>query len=198
MATQTNAPKTPSKNIEEFLQRHPQVRTGAAAKADLDHLHEHGDTFCVINKLFDNALLHKDYDPDSLKLIFAFAYINDEQAMANYAEDAEADKIQINYTIDPSKNPATWPSPGKQPSFIDIPKVDVIFININANSDFRLLRTSTNENIDHAVLQVTHIARGLYSCTVAIFANKLRDELLWKNRFPWDHEGDPQDEVTLK
>ncbi|KAH7177283.1 hypothetical protein DER46DRAFT_588190 [Fusarium sp. MPI-SDFR-AT-0072] len=120
-----------------------------------------------------------------------------------------SDKIQINYTIDPSKNPATWPSPGKQPSFIDIPKVDVIFININANSDFRLLRTSTNENIGHAVLQVTkHISRGLYklvsmnvgeySCTIAIFANKLRDELLWKNRFPWDHEGDPQDEVTLK
>lgn len=89
MATQTNAPKTPSKNIEEFLQRHPQVRTGAAAKADLDHLHEHGDTFCVINKLFDNALLHKDYDPDSLKLILAFAYVNDEQAMANHADDAE-------------------------------------------------------------------------------------------------------------
>ncbi|KAH7250320.1 uncharacterized protein BKA55DRAFT_690552 [Fusarium redolens] len=91
MATQTKIAKTPSKNIEEFLQRHPQVRTGAAAKAELDHLHEHGDTFCVINKLYDNAILHKDYDPDSLKLIFAFAYVNDEQAMANYIEDAGED-----------------------------------------------------------------------------------------------------------
>jgi hypothetical protein len=57
------------------------------------------------------------------------------------------------------------------------------------------------EDIHHAVLQVTkHIARGLYklvsmnvseySCTVVISANKSRDELLWKNGFPWDREGD--------
>ncbi|KAH7225107.1 hypothetical protein BKA60DRAFT_254844 [Fusarium oxysporum] len=91
MATKANVPKAPSKTIEEFLHRHPQVRTGTAAKAELDHLHEHGDTFCVINKLYDNAILHKDYDPDSLKLIFAFAYVNDEQVMANYAEDAGED-----------------------------------------------------------------------------------------------------------
>ncbi|KAG9500792.1 hypothetical protein J7337_006472 [Fusarium musae] len=91
MASQDNVPKTPSKNIEEFLQRYPQVRTGTAAKAELDNLHEHGDTFCVINKLYDNAILHKDYDPDSLKLVFAFAYVNDEQAMANYTEDVGED-----------------------------------------------------------------------------------------------------------
>ncbi|KAM5388291.1 hypothetical protein ACJA88_000155 [Fusarium oxysporum] len=202
MATKANVPKAPSKTIEEFLHRHPQVRTGTAAKAELDHLHEHGDTFCVINKLYDNAILHKDYDPDSLKLIFAFAYVNDEQAMANYAEDAGeddsvlcdcevgreegpdhhlhefvratepdcevhkgeepdpgfsliicphrslahraskiSDKIQGNYTAGPSKNSATWPSPDKKPSFIDIPKVDVI----NADSGIRLFhaRTST-------------------------------------------------------
>ncbi|ENH71724.1 hypothetical protein FOC1_g10003969 [Fusarium oxysporum f. sp. cubense race 1] len=95
-----------------------------------------------------------------------------------------SDKIQVNYTIGPSKNSATWPSPDKKPSFIDIPKVDVI----NADSGI------------HAVLQVTkHIARGLYklvsmnvsvySCTFVISANKSRDELLWKNRFPWDREG---------
>ncbi|KAF5990267.1 hypothetical protein FBULB1_94 [Fusarium bulbicola] len=91
MASQENVSKTPSTNIEEFLQRHPQVRTGTAAKAELDNIHEHGDTFCVINKLYDNAILHKDYDGDSLKLIFAFAYVNDEQAMANYIEDAGED-----------------------------------------------------------------------------------------------------------
>ncbi|RKK76213.1 hypothetical protein BFJ69_g7099 [Fusarium oxysporum] len=126
MATKANVPKAPSKTIEEFLHRHPQVRTGTAAKAELDHLHEHGDTFCVINKLYDNAILHKDYDPDSLKLIFAFAYVNDEQAMANYAEDAGEDDSVF---------------PDKKPSFIDIPKVDVI----NADSGIRLFhaRTST-------------------------------------------------------
>ncbi|WKT40445.1 hypothetical protein QSH57_005251 [Fusarium oxysporum f. sp. vasinfectum] len=186
MATKANVPKAPSKTIEEFLHRHPQVRTGTAAKAELDHLHEHGDTFCVINKLYDNAILHKDYDPDSLKLIFAFAYVNDEQAMANYAEDAGEDdsvlcdcevgreegpdhhlhefvratepdcevhkgeeldpgyKIQVNYTVSPSKKPATWPSPAKKPvtwpSFIDIPKVDVI----NADSGIRLFHAKTS------------------------------------------------------
>ncbi|KAH7250319.1 uncharacterized protein BKA55DRAFT_738653 [Fusarium redolens] len=120
-----------------------------------------------------------------------------------------SDKIQVNYTVDPSKNPATWPSPDKQPSFVDIPKVDVIFVNINADSDFRLLRTGTNENIHHAVIQVTkHISRGLYklvsmnvseySCTVVMSANMSRDELMWKNGFPWDRENDPQEEVVLK
>ncbi|KAL5608707.1 hypothetical protein FOVSG1_003388 [Fusarium oxysporum f. sp. vasinfectum] len=178
MATKANVPKAPSKTIEEFLHRHPQVRTGTAAKAELEHLHEHDDTFCVINKLFDNAILHKDYDPDSLKLIFAFAYVNDEQAMAHYAEDAgEDDSVLcdcevgreegpdhhlhefvratepdcevhkgeepdpgLNYTDGPSKNSATWPSPDKKPSFIDIPKVDVI----NADSGIRLLHAKTS------------------------------------------------------
>ncbi|EXL82740.1 hypothetical protein FOPG_04551 [Fusarium oxysporum f. sp. conglutinans race 2 54008] len=62
-----------------------------------------------------------------------------------------SDKIQVNYTVSPSKKPATWPSPAKKPvtwpspdkkpSFIDIPKVDVI----NADSGIRLFhaRTST-------------------------------------------------------
>jgi hypothetical protein len=36
-----------------------------SAKVELDHPHEHGDTFCIINKLYDNTILHKDYDPDS-------------------------------------------------------------------------------------------------------------------------------------
>ncbi|EWG42685.1 hypothetical protein FVEG_04434 [Fusarium verticillioides 7600] len=106
MASQDNVPKTPSKNIEEFLQRHPQVRTGTAAKAELDNLHEHGDTFYVINKLYDNAILHKDYDPDSLKLVFAFAYVNDEQAMANYTEDVrEDDSVSCDYEVGMKEGP---------------------------------------------------------------------------------------------
>lgn len=74
-----------------------------------------------------------------------------------------SDRPQLNYTIDPSTNPATWPGPIPTSSYIDICKVDVIYVNINAASDFTLLRTGTNELIQHAVIQVTkHLARGLY------------------------------------
>ncbi|KAF4339122.1 hypothetical protein FBEOM_6942 [Fusarium beomiforme] len=87
--------KTPSKSIEEFLQRHPQVRTDDKAKAELEQLHEQGHTFCVINKLFDNTILHKDYDGDSLKLLFAFAYVNDDEAMARYEEITGGDYLEF-------------------------------------------------------------------------------------------------------
>ncbi len=78
----------------------------------------------------------------------------------------------------------------------------MIYININAGSDFTMLRTGTNESIDHAVLQVAkHVARGLYrivslnasdySCVVVMSTQKPKDELMWKNGFPWDREDDP-------
>jgi len=120
-----------------------------------------------------------------------------------------SDRPQLNYTIDPSTNPATWPGPIPTSSYIDICKVDVIYVNINAASDFTLLRTGTNELIQHAVIQVTkHLARGLYriismnvseySCVVVMSTEKPRSELMWKNGFPWDNETDPQPEVVLK
>ncbi|KAF6815037.1 hypothetical protein CPLU01_14251 [Colletotrichum plurivorum] len=103
------------------------------------------------------------------------------------------------YSVDPSTNPATWPSPGQASGFIDVSKVDVIFVNINGASDFCMLRTGTNEHIHHALLQVTnHVARGLYriislniseySCVVVMSTEKQRSELLWKYGFPWDTE----------
>jgi hypothetical protein len=76
-----------------------------------------------------------------------------------------SDKPAIYYQIDPSKNPSTWPSsdPPSSSGYLDISKVDVIFININTASDFTMLRTGTNENIQHALNQVMkHVARGLY------------------------------------
>ncbi|KAF4345870.1 hypothetical protein FBEOM_161 [Fusarium beomiforme] len=118
--------------------------------------------------------------------------------------------IPVQYSVDLSTNPALWPDPNKPSSgFMDISKVDVIFININAASDFRLLRTGTNNSIDYAITQVTkHIARGLYriismsasdySCVVVFSTEKSREELMWKNGFPWDNEDDPQPEVVLK
>ena len=93
--------------------------------------------------------------------------------------------------------------------FIDIPKVDVLFININTDSDFRILHTGTNENLQHALTQVTkHVARGLYrvvslnaseyACHVVISTGKPREELMWKNGFPWDRVGEELDPVVLK
>jgi hypothetical protein len=111
-------------------------------------------------------------------------------------------KQAIYYTIDPSTNPATWPgsyTESEKPSGeIAISKVDVIFININAASDFRILRSGTDES-HHAVTQVAkHIARGIYrlvslnvseySCVVVFSTEKKRSELMWKNGFPWDIE----------
>ncbi|ETS74013.1 hypothetical protein PFICI_13879 [Pestalotiopsis fici W106-1] len=117
--------------------------------------------------------------------------------------------VYYNYTVDPNTNPSTWPTPGDSSGHIDINKVDVIFINISGESDFNMLRTGTNKDIHHAVMQVTkHISRGLYrlvslnastySCVVVMQALKSRDELMWKNGFPWDRDDDVQPDVVLK
>lgn len=104
------------------------------------------------------------------------------------------------YRVDPSKNPATWPGQ-ETTGFLGVDKVDVIFVNMNADSDFRLLRTATNGHVHEVLLQVTkHVERGLYRivnmslseywCTVGMSTDKKRDELMLKNWFPWDNDGD--------
>ena len=68
----------------------------------------------------------------------------------------------IFYSIDPNTNPSTWPNLANATGTVSVWKVDVIFININAALDFRLLRTGTNGHAHEAVNQVTkHVARGL-------------------------------------
>lgn len=119
-----------------------------------------------------------------------------------------SDKPIIYYEVDPSKNPAMWPGVDIS-SKIAVSKVDVIFININAASDFRILRTGTNEDNHHALAQVAkHVAHGLYrlvslniteySCVVVFSTEKMRSELMWKNGFPWDREEKPNEEAALK
>lgn len=103
------------------------------------------------------------------------------------------------YFIDPNTNPATWDGPistadGKQ--FVLHPKVDVIFMNINLNSDMRTIRTGTNGSVHEALLAVAkHVEKGLYkivslqmseySCVVVI-ETELSDAELSKeeNQFP--------------
>ncbi|QPC77960.1 hypothetical protein HYE68_008712 [Fusarium pseudograminearum] len=121
-----------------------------------------------------------------------------------------SERIPVDYSVDISTNPSLWEDPNKPESgFLCVNKVDVFFVNINGASDFRLLRTGTNESIDYAIKQVTkHIARGLYrvislniseySCVVVFSTEKSREELMWKNGFPWDSKRDPQPEVVLE
>ncbi|KAH7240717.1 uncharacterized protein BKA55DRAFT_692960 [Fusarium redolens] len=69
----------------------------------------------------------------------------------------------VHYTVDPSTNPSSWPSPAPEFGNAIINRVDVVFININGDSNFRILRTGTNQHVHHAVTQATkHIARCLY------------------------------------
>lgn len=87
-------------------------------------------------------------------------------------------------------------------------KIDVIYVNVNTASDFRMLRTGTNEHIYHVLTQLTkHVARGLYntvrfnatehSCVVVFSTEKSKDDLSYKNGFPWDPEDAPQPKVVL-
>jgi hypothetical protein len=79
---------TPSKTIREFLERHPEVQTTPEAKAQLDVIHE-GDTFCIVTRIFNNTVLHQEYDGESKKRVFAFAFVEEPQALAWYEENKE-------------------------------------------------------------------------------------------------------------
>ncbi|CEI69316.1 hypothetical protein FVEN_g13139 [Fusarium venenatum] len=81
---------TPSKDIREFLDRHPEVETSVEAKAQLDEFHE-GDTFCIVTKIFNNTILHQEYDGDSRKRVFAFAYVEDPEALTWYEKNRQDD-----------------------------------------------------------------------------------------------------------
>ena len=75
--------------------------------------------------------------------------------------------------------------------------VDVIYININADSDFGTMRTGTDDSV-HAALQqcAKHVQQGLYriisvnasehSFVVVMSTELSQKDLLWKNGFPWD------------
>ena len=121
-----------------------------------------------------------------------------------------ADQAQptVHYTVDPSTNPGLWPPPAPDTDGAVIYRVDVIYNNIHGASNFRVLRTGTNEHVHHAVMQVTkHIARGIYrivsmnvseySCVVVMETEKSMEELK-AHGFPWDRESNPQPEVILR
>ncbi|KAK1509518.1 hypothetical protein CTAM01_01641 [Colletotrichum tamarilloi] len=103
-------------------------------------------------------------------------------------------------------DPIRWPN--GTTGYIDISKVDIIYVNVNGDSDFYMLRTGTNEHVHHVVTQVTkHLARGIYhlislnatehSCVVVISTRKKRSELS-EGGFPWDNRIGPQPGVGSK
>jgi hypothetical protein len=98
---------TPSKTIHEFLQRHPEVKTGPQAAAELEAIHDTGDTFCEITRIFDNTILHQDYDGDSRKRVFAFALVNDAQALARYKEKRETRTLRASVKLGSMKGLST-------------------------------------------------------------------------------------------
>ena len=86
MSTNQNITVTPSKNVQEFLQRHPEVRVGPEAEKALEKIHDTGMTSCLEVKLFGNTILHQDYDGDSNQRVFAFATVDDAEALKRYDE----------------------------------------------------------------------------------------------------------------
>ncbi|KAH8674293.1 hypothetical protein BX600DRAFT_457316 [Xylariales sp. PMI_506] len=121
--------------------------------------------------------------------------------------------VYVYYTIDPNTNPSTWHgqllAKNHGRGHMNIYKVQVFYININGASNFDKVFTGTNQDLRHALLQVAkHVARCLYrvislnvseySCVVVMSTDRSRDELMWKNGFPWDRDDDPQPDVVLK
>ncbi|KAM0374367.1 hypothetical protein ACHAPZ_009457 [Fusarium culmorum] len=102
-----------------------------------------------------------------------------------------SDRTAIHYTVDPSTNPSTWPGSDPTGSTV-VWKVDVIYINIHGDSNFRILRAGTNEHVNQAVIQATkHIARGLYDIASMNMSFCSKMDFLGT-------EDDPQPEVVLK
>lgn len=110
------------------------------------------------------------------------------------------------YSIDTSVHPSNWP--GSTARYISVHKVDVIFVNINYESNFRITRTGTHDSVKEVIVQVTeHLLRGLYSrvslnasdhsCVVVMSTDKPQEEFTWKNGFPWDTEINPQAKIEL-
>lgn len=112
------------------------------------------------------------------------------------------------YSVNLSTHSDSIRWPNETTGYIDISKVDIIYVNMNGDSDFHILRTGTNEHVHHVVAQVTkHLARDIYhlislnatehSCVVVISTGKKRSELS-EGGFPWDSRIGPQPEVGSK
>lgn len=129
------------------------------------------------------------------------------EAHAAAQADDEAYRY-VSYTVDPAQNPAAWPGPDRPTGLVVASKVDVHYVNVDAGSDFRGLRTGTNQDHHCVLRQVTkHVARGLYrlvslslgpyQCVVVISTARNRADLSAHQGFPWDLDEYGLDDVVL-
>lgn len=135
----------------------------------------------------------------------------DQQPAAEAHAAARADDEAyryVSYTVDPAQNPAAWPGPDRPTGLVVASKVDVHFVNVDAGSDFRGLRTGTNQDHHCVLRQVTkHVARGLYrlvslslgpyQCVVVLSTARNRADLAAQQGFPWDLEDYDLPDVVL-
>ncbi|KAK7433835.1 hypothetical protein Landi51_13776 [Colletotrichum acutatum] len=126
---------------------------------------------------------------------------DNEDPQPEAAPELSSMATSVLYSVNLSTHPDPIRWPNETTGYINISKVDIVFVNMNGDSNFRILRTGTNEHVHHVVTQVTkHVARGLYhlislnatehSCVVVISTGKKRSELSGRG-FPWDNRIDP-------
>jgi hypothetical protein len=79
----------PSKTVDEFLAKHPEVELGRAAldkfQTDIDNT----DTFSIVKRPFSNMVLHQEFDADTKERVYVVALIDDQEALDYYAEMSE-------------------------------------------------------------------------------------------------------------
>ncbi|KAK7999621.1 hypothetical protein PG990_012221 [Apiospora arundinis] len=97
----------------------------------------------------------------------------------------------VYYSVDRSLHPNAFPVAERR--YVTVHKIDVLYFNVDSRSEFRWMRTGTNESIHTVVAQVAkHVSRGLYrleslnasetSCVVVISTTK-SDTELWDGGF---------------
>jgi hypothetical protein len=88
--------------------------------------------------------------------------------------------------------------------YLHVTNTVLVLININYGSDFRTVRAGTEESVGPALL---HVPRALQDrereCKQTLVRRcyidrNVRDELIFKNGFPWEREDGPQPEVVLR
>jgi hypothetical protein len=80
----THSKDRPSKTVDEFFAKHPEVELGRAAldkfRTDIDN----ANTFSIINKPFSNMVLHQEFDADTKERVYVVALIDDQEALNYY------------------------------------------------------------------------------------------------------------------
>jgi hypothetical protein len=72
---------------DAFLLAHPEIQVGRFALRSLQSTYSSSDSFSVINKPFDNMVLHQEFNADTRERIYVVALVNDQKALDDYEQD---------------------------------------------------------------------------------------------------------------